>query len=246
MDQRIRCIAALDETALGMLFSVAKLHEILAAGEDPLPARIVREVCSSVILAAYPDTAAFRTAIQQLLDRLLRVCSNAATRAAGHVEQQLQQKRHLCWCVPRIRKCLRCNGDLHADAVVGRSCTFYAPFELGRPGTQYVKFCNTCGLVYDSEGYQSAADYINKPSGVKIPLPAMHRHPKWVRVSSETVISTDYGILYNGLFQSGHMSFLGMERASNYVAMKRHEEATGAARWPPLSPQQHIATSTLL
>lgn len=137
---------------------------------------------------------------------------------------------------PVICECLECGGCLglaNRKATRGGPTMFYEPFELGTPGRLLVKVCHKCNIVYEVDGYMRL-ELLNatkaqriEAGAVKLYYSAEHVHPRWIRLSDQTFVSTEFALLDRALLQTCHAGWSQVERASAYVAVKRYQLREG-------------------
>ena len=85
-------------------------------------------------------------------------------------------------------------------------------------GTLYVRHCKHCDIMYDVEGYQAVKTWNKADVGLKLAYLPEHRNQKWLRGSSETVISAEYVTFFTAAMQTMHSGFSQMANLVNYMS----------------------------
>ncbi|KAJ9504674.1 hypothetical protein QJQ45_030350 [Haematococcus lacustris] len=163
--------------------------------------------------------------------RVATELGQASASVQDRCDEALDSIHHAQFAVPNITACYKCEQLLQQAPAprTGKPAWFYPGYgQAGVLGTEYRSTCATCTLVYDIEGYQLVSTAGTR-LGVKLPLEPAHRHPDWVKVSSQTFIHTSFVEVYEAQLHTSHASFEKMTEAHNYM-VESHLKQSGRAR----------------
>lgn len=160
--------------------------------------------------------------------------------AADALRDQLRSSGMACCAYPPVRTCLKCDKELGLmPAKYGDAPIFYDLFQQGRQGKVFRSCCMDCRIVYDIDGYMSLKDFDAAPAErhlrLKLPYAAGSKHPDWIRVSSQTVISTKFQTLGDALLQFSQGGFSALTRINS--AMILHDTGNPSATPQDLEPR---------
>jgi hypothetical protein len=230
------CVAFAAPARATFVLLVAVADRILLVSVDAvrLPTATLEAICRACVSAAVSSTQPAlpdQPLSQQRLSLLAKFFSEALSALAflrsprrgepllAFTEHALLQHGAAAFAIPNIDKCLSCDRPLlvEAEPLCGRDKTiFYKPMQLASPGTLHLCKCACCSITYDIEGYYRTPDPCAlqhlTSSTLKLPLPAQHRHPDFIRLSNLTVIHRDFAALYRGYLQTSAGSVHGLSQ----------------------------------
>ena len=187
-------------------------------GKTNLPDQLRKEVAIETSRHAFPEPFVTDTLLDEVYQELEASGELGATEAS--LRATLDSKQLKYHAVPVIAECLQCGRELDTRPVKGRAPLFYRFGEPGEQGSQFVKQCSTCDIIYELDGYQLRSTFRTK-QGVKLPYPRELRHPDWLRVSSQTYIHTEFKRYNDAATQVCHAGYSSICSMHNYIVMDK-------------------------